>query len=63
MGTTETAGGKTATGLTVTGFTPATTYYCVVRTFTPRHGLQQNDLTSIDSVEVSVTTNSRPAGM
>jgi hypothetical protein len=45
---------KTAATLTVTGLTPATPTYCVLRTFTPRHGDQQNDLTSIDSVEVQV---------
>lgn len=52
---------KTASGLTLTGLTPATAYQCVVRTFTPAHGLQQNDLTSLDSVEASATTDSTPS--
>ena len=47
-------GGKTATNYTAT-VTAGARYYCVVRTFTPKHGAQQkNDLTSIDSAEVFV---------
>ncbi len=42
---------------TLGGLDYGTTYHCVVRTFTPRHDDQQNDLTSIDSSpEVSATT-------
>ncbi len=57
MGTTAGTGGKTASGLTLDGLTPAATYCCVVRAFTPAHGDQQNDLTSIDSAEVTATTS------
>jgi len=49
---------KSATSYDVTGLTPGTTYYFVVETFTPKHGSQQNDLTSILSTEASATTNS-----
>ncbi len=62
MGTTSAAGGKTASGLTLDGLISGTTYYCVVRTFTPAHYLQQSDLTSIDSAEVMVTTDQAPIG-
>ncbi|MDM8520113.1 clostripain-related cysteine peptidase [Anaerolineales bacterium HSG6] len=48
---------KSATNYDVTGLTPGTTYYFVVETFTPKHGDQQNDLTSELSVEVSATTD------
>jgi LysM repeat protein len=47
---------KTASGYTVTGLTPSTTYYLVVRTTTPTHGTQQNALTSSYSLEISATT-------
>ena len=47
---------KSTTGCTVTGLTPNTTYYLVVRTFTPAHGAQQNDLLSPYSTEVSTAT-------
>ena len=50
--------GKTASkhddSLTVDGLTPGQTYYFVVRTFTPAHDYQQNDLTSENSDEVLV---------
>jgi uncharacterized repeat protein (TIGR01451 family) len=48
---------KSATSYDVTGLTPGTTYYFVVETFTPKHGDQQNDLTSELSVEVNATTD------
>ncbi|RKZ50522.1 MAG: hypothetical protein DRR00_15010 [Candidatus Parabeggiatoa sp. nov. 3] len=48
---------KSATSYDITGLTPGTTYYFVVETFTPKHGDQQNDLTSELSVEVSATTD------
>ncbi len=59
-GTTESTGGKTATGLGVTGL-PGGTNYFVVRTFTPAHMSDPididrdnpNDLTSVNSSEVS----------
>ncbi|QDV47458.1 Galactosyltransferase [Stieleria neptunia] len=54
-GTTAASGAKTATGLTVTGL-PSGTNYFVVRTFTPKHSLNPNDLTSIYSEEVSTDT-------
>lgn len=50
--------GKTASkyddSLTVDGLTPGQTYYFIVRTFTPAHDYQQNDLTSENSDEVLV---------
>ncbi len=55
IGTTADTGGKTAARFIVAGLTPTTPYFCVVRTFTPRHGPQQNDLISLDSAEVSAT--------
>ena len=59
-GTTESTGGKTATGLSVTGL-PGGTNSFVVRTFTPAHMSNPkntrrdnpNDLTSVNSAEVS----------
>lgn len=54
IGTTAATGGKSASALTNMGLSASTPYYCVVRSFTPRHGEQQNDLTSIDSHEVMV---------
>jgi hypothetical protein len=47
---------KSATAYPVTGLLPETTYYFVVRTFTPAHGEQQNDLWSDYSGEVSTST-------
>jgi len=47
---------KTATGYIVTGLTPSTPYYFVVRSITPAHGTQQNFLTSSYSVEISAAT-------
>jgi hypothetical protein len=56
-----TAVGRTAnksdSTLTVNNLTPGTTYFFVVRTFTPKHDPpQQNDLLSDNSAEVSATT-------
>ena len=45
---------KLEENLTVSGLTPEVTYYFVVRTFTPSHGNQPNDLTSDNSAEVAV---------
>jgi hypothetical protein len=50
-------GNKTASGGDVSALQPGTTYYFVVRTFTPAHGVQQNALTSSGSTEVSATTS------
>ncbi len=47
---------KSASNITVTELSPATTYYFVVETFTVAHGNQQNDLLSELSDEVSATT-------
>ncbi len=52
----STTSNKSANSYTVTGLSPNTTYYFVVETFTPLHGLQQNNLTSTLSSEVSTTT-------
>jgi Ca2+-binding RTX toxin-like protein len=49
---------KTATGLTVSSLTPGASYSFVVRTFTPKHGLQQNDLLSDASDPIAVTLSS-----
>lgn len=49
MGTTAGTGGKFATNLII-GAAPN----CVVRTYTPAHGDQQSDLTSLDSAEVQL---------
>lgn len=54
--TSRTTSDKTATGYTVTGLTPSTTYYFVVRATTPAHGTQQNALTSSYSLEISAPT-------
>ncbi len=62
VGTTATTGGKTTSWLTVSDLAPGNTYYCVVRTFTPAHGDQQSDLTSIDSAEVTATTDHAAIG-
>jgi hypothetical protein len=47
---------KTASGYTVDGLNPSTLFYFVVKTFTPSHGSQQNDLMSGYSQEVSAST-------
>jgi hypothetical protein len=47
---------KTITGTVVVGLQPGTTYDFVIRTFTPAHGDQQNDLTSVDSGRVTAVT-------
>jgi Leucine-rich repeat (LRR) protein len=52
---------KTATGVTVSGLTSGADYSFAVRTFTPKHGLQQNDLLSDASDPLAVTlTSNRP---
>jgi hypothetical protein len=51
-----TASDKTATGYLADNLSPDTTYYFVVRTYTPAHGDQKNDLWSGYSEEVSATT-------
>lgn len=50
---------KTATGITLPPLGPGT-HYLIVRSFTPRHGEQQNDLLSDDSAEVVVVFNTPP---
>lgn len=54
--------GKAATGLTIDGLTPGASYSFLVRTFTPKHGSQQNDLLSNsgDPVSISVTPTNHP---
>ncbi|MBN1121934.1 MAG: S8 family serine peptidase, partial [Anaerolineae bacterium] len=47
---------KTASTYTISGLAPITDYFIAVRTYTPAHVWQQNDLTSSWSDEVSVTT-------
>ena len=47
---------KTATNYLADNLSPNTTYYFVVRTYTPAHGNQQNDLLSGTSQEVSAAT-------
>ncbi len=47
---------KTAGSLEVTGLTPATTYYLIVKSETDPHGAQQNTVISEPSLEVSATT-------
>ncbi|MDM8566668.1 leucine-rich repeat domain-containing protein [Candidatus Halobeggiatoa sp. HSG11] len=47
---------KIAGTLTVNGLLAGTTYYFVIETFTPAHGTQQNDITSLPSIEISATT-------
>jgi hypothetical protein len=52
---------KSAGGLTVSGLTSGASYSFVVRSFTPKHGLQQNDLLSDASDPLAVTlTPNRP---
>ena len=48
---------KTVTTLSAGSLSPGTPYYCVVRTFTPSHGDQQNNLTSLDSDKATATTD------
>ncbi|MCB0064563.1 MAG: fibronectin type III domain-containing protein, partial [Caldilineaceae bacterium] len=47
---------KNSSNYTVSGLTPNTTYYFVVRSYTPAHGTQQNTLWSAFSNEASATT-------
>jgi hypothetical protein len=53
---------KTAAGLTVSGLTSGASYSFVVRSFTPKHGSQQNDLLSdaSDPIAVTLTSNRAP---
>lgn len=46
---------KSASGFLVTGLKPGQTYSFVVRTFTPKHGPQQNDLLSDSTNPVAIT--------
>ncbi|CAN5543001.1 hypothetical protein BH10CHL1_BH10CHL1_16230 [soil metagenome] len=46
---------KSANGFLVNGLTPGQTYSFVVRTFTPKHGLQQNDLLSDSTDPIAIT--------
>ena len=48
-------------GYVVDNLSPGTTYYVVVRTYTPAHGEQQNNLWSEYSQEVSATTTAQAA--
>ena len=47
---------KSSSSYTVTGLTPNTTYYFVIRAYTPAHGSQQNSLWSAYSNEAFATT-------
>ncbi|MFN8491649.1 MAG: LamG-like jellyroll fold domain-containing protein [Caldilineaceae bacterium] len=53
---------KSATGFQVNNLTPGQSYSFLVRTFTPKHGLQQNDLLSdiTDPVAVTLGVNRPP---
>jgi hypothetical protein len=53
---------KSAAGYTVDGLSPDTTYYFVVRAFTPAHGDQQNNLWSAYGNEITASTAPAPAG-
>jgi Leucine-rich repeat (LRR) protein len=55
-----TTSSKSATGCPVGGLSPGTTYYFAVRTFTPAHDAQQNDLLSFYGEELAVTTAPPP---
>ena len=50
-------GDKTASGYTADGIPPDSTYYFVVRTYTPAHGYQRNELWSTHTEEISGTTS------
>jgi hypothetical protein len=47
---------KFTNNIIINSLSASTTYYCVVATYTPAHGEQQNNLTSLESPEVVVTT-------
>lgn len=47
---------KSASGITLSGLTPNTTYYVVVRTVTQPHEFNPNTVTSLNSTEFSFTT-------
>lgn len=53
---------KSATGFQLNGLTPGQSYSFLVRTFTPKHDLQQNDLLSdsTDPVAITITANRPP---
>ena len=51
---------KSATGFMVDGLTPGQPYSFLVRTFTPKHGLQQNDLLSDSTDPVTATPITTP---
>jgi VCBS repeat-containing protein len=53
---------KSAGGLTISGLTPGAAYMFSIRTFTPKHGLQQSDLLSdgSDPLTVTLTSNQPP---
>ena len=60
---------KTINTCTIIGLQPNTTYYFVVRTFTPAHigrdpgSFQQNDLLSVYSTPLQATTGQNPASL
>lgn len=56
---------KHASSLTITDLPPGATRYFLVRTFTAKHGLQQNDLLSdsTDPVAVTLTVNQPPVAV
>lgn len=54
---------KSIASFKINNLTPGTSYSFVVRAFTPRHGNQQNDLTSDDSAVVTVTTDTGESDM
>jgi len=51
---------KTVNAYAVDGLAAGTTYYFYVRTYTPAHGSQQNELWSAPTAIISVTTASLP---
>ena len=51
---------KTSQGYAARGLDPETTYYFRLRTFTPAHGDQRNDLWSNYSTVISATTSAAP---
>jgi hypothetical protein len=53
-------GDKHASGISLQGLAPGQTQYLAVRSFTPAHGEQKNDLWSEYSAEVAVTVPGHP---
>ena len=51
---------KSADSITIDKLSAGTKYYCVVETYTPAHGEQQNNLTSLESPEIAVITLTPP---